>query len=146
MQGIAKNIELYGCGVTDHTKRLTGDAQCKCFCTSKGRATIWHHHKRDKLEVAKGKTSAGCKCKARWAWNGRTFAGCQNPKIAGKPLGNMHAITKGGWSDNHGAWPYPWCQIEPGSCTPGRVPAGIEWDTCEATAHNKITLGATISY
>jgi len=137
-----KNGDRFTCGVTDHTKRLTDDVQCKCYCSFTGKQMIWHHEDRHQDEIKLGLTSARCKCKDSWTFRGRKFSGCANPKVAGIPLPEGdHTTERGGWADDHGQAPHNWCKVETNSCQPGRVPAGADWDTCEDTAHFKFHVG-----
>ena len=120
------NGAKFSCGHVMHTTK------CKCFCAQTGAAHIWHHTKRHPDSIAKGLTSAGCKCQTNWTHRGKTFNGCQNPSFTPNALLDITA---------HGEKREAWCKVVAGSCPTGRaVKAGADWDTCSHQRHYNIDV------
>ena len=121
-----KNGKQFSCG----HRRNTLD-KCVCYCSNTGPKHIWHHAARHAAEIQSGLTAAGCQCQANWRHEGKTYNGCQNPEDAGVP---------DSWKDGHGQKHSKWCKIQSSSCMQNRVPAGSDWDTCEAHSTFKMKV------
>jgi hypothetical protein len=124
------NGAKFSCG---HVK---GTEKCRCYCSDSDTTHhIWHRAARHTDSIAKGLTSAGCKCQASWTHRGQTYHGCKNPSYSPNPLLDTSAI---------GEKREAWCKIVAGSCNAGgfskAVKAGADWDTCEADAHLHLTI------